>query len=308
MGQGVNTKIAQLVADEFGIPPERVLVMPTSTEKNNNTSATAASSGADLNGSAAVDAAQKIRDRMTEVAIDHFKRAGNDDPRVAFENGEVTDGRTHLSFQDLVNKCYHARVSLGERGFYATKYLEWDAEAGRGTPFLYFTKGAAVSEVEIDRFTGMMRVLRSDLLMDIGRPINPGIDRGQITGAFVQGMGWLTNEELRYTADGELLSHSPTTYKIPNIQDLPPEFHVGWIDNPTNVKNVRSSKAVGEPPLLLAISVFSAVKNALGFLSGGEIPKLNAPATGEEILMRITAYRRSARGADGARQVAAPAR
>jgi xanthine dehydrogenase large subunit len=307
MGQGVNTKIAQLVADEFGIAPESVIVMPTSTEKNNNTSATAASSGADLNGSAAVDAAQKIRARMTEIAIDHFKRSGNDDPHVAFENGEVSDGRVRLPFQDLVNKCYHARVSLGERGFYATPYLEWDAEAGRGTPFLYFTKGAAVSEVEIDRFTGMMRVLRGDLLMDIGRPINPGIDRGQITGAFVQGMGWLTNEELRYTPDGELLSHSPTTYKIPNIKDLPPEFHVDWIDNPTNVKNVRSSKAVGEPPLLLAISVFSAVKNALGFLSGGEIPKLNAPATGEEILMRMTAYRRRARGADEAREVAAQA-
>ncbi len=259
MGQGVNTKISQLVADEFAIAPERVMVMVTSTEKNNNTSATAASSGADLNGSAAVDAAQKIRARMTEVAIDYFKRTGNEEPQVTFENGEVTDGRTRVPF------------------------------------------------VEIDRFTGMMRVLRSDLLMDIGRSINPGIDRGQITGAFIQGMGWLTNEEMRYAADGELLSHSPTTYKIPNIQDLPPEFHVDWIDNPTNVKNVRASKAVGEPPLLLAISVFSAVKNALGFLSGGEIPKLNPPATGEEILLRMTAYRRRAHGGESAREVAAPA-
>lgn len=308
MGQGVNTKIAQLVADELGIAPDRVLVMPTSTEKNNNTSATAASSAADLNGAAAVDAAQRIRARMTEVVIEHFKRAGSESPQVVFANGEITDGRERLTFSSLVKMCYHARVSLGERGFYATKYLEWDAEAGRGTPFLYFTKGAAVSEVEIDRFTGMMRILRSDLLMDIGRPINPGIDRGQITGAFIQGLGWLTNEELRYTADGELLSHSPTTYKIPNIQDLPPEFHVDWIDNPTNIKNVRASKAVGEPPLLLAISVFSAIKNALGFLSGDEIPKLNAPATGEEILLRMTAYRRRARGGESAREVAAPAR
>ncbi len=306
MGQGVNTKIAQLVADEFGLSPDHVIVMATSTEKNNNTSATAASSGADLNGSAAVDAAQKIRARMSEVAIEYFKREGNEDPHVTFESGEVTDGHGRLSFPELVSQCYHARVSLGERGFYTTKYLEWDAEAGRGTPFLYFTMGAAVSEVEIDRFSGMTRVLRSDLLMDIGRPLNPGIDRGQITGAFIQGVGWLTNEELRYTPDGELLSHSPTTYKIPNIQDLPPEFHVDWIDNPTNVKNVRSSKAVGEPPLLLAISVFSAIKNALGFLSGGEIPKLTPPATGEEILMRITAYRRRARGAGEAREVAAP--
>jgi xanthine dehydrogenase large subunit len=307
MGQGVNTKIRQLVADEFAIAPERVIVMTTSTEKNNNTSATAASSGADLNGSAAVDGAQKIRARMTEVAVDYFKRTGNEEPHVVFENGEVTDGRTPMPFEAVVKMCYLSRVSLGERGFYATKYLDWDADAGCGTPFLYFTMGAAVSEVEIDRFTGMMRVLRSDLLMDIGRSINPGIDRGQITGAFIQGMGWLTNEEMRYAADGELLSHSPTTYKIPNIQDLPPEFHVDWIDNPTNVKNVRASKAVGEPPLLLAISVFSAVKNALGFLSGGEIPKLNAPATGEEILMRMTAYRRRAHGGESAREVAAPA-
>jgi xanthine dehydrogenase large subunit len=307
MGQGVNTKIAQLVADEFAISPDRVIVMATSTEKNNNTSATAASSGADLNGSAAVDAAQKIRTRMTEVAVDYFKRTGNPDPQVVWADGHITDGTTKVPFQGLVKMCYLSRASLGERGFYATKYLDWDADAGCGTPFLYFTMGAAVSEVEIDRFTGMMRVLRSDLLMDIGRSINPGIDRGQIIGAFVQGMGWLTNEELRYSAEGDLLSHSPTTYKIPNIQDLPPEFHVDWIDNPTNVKNVRASKAVGEPPLLLAISVFSAVKNALGYLSGGEIPKLNAPATGEEILLRMTGYRRRARGGESAREVAAPA-
>jgi xanthine dehydrogenase large subunit len=282
MGQGVNTKIRQLVADEFGIGAERVLVMATSTEKNNNTSATAASSGADLNGGAAIDGAQKIRERMIEVAVDYFKRTGNDAPEVVFGNGEVTDGTTHVPFEALVKMCYLERVSLGERGFYATKHLDWDADRGCGTPFLYFTMGAAVSEVEIDRFTGMMRVLRSDLLMDIGRSINPGIDRGQITGAFVQGMGWLTNEELRYAPNGELLSHSPTTYKIPNIQDLPPVFNVDWIDNPTNVKNVRSSKAVGEPPLLLAISVFSAIRQALGGI------KIDAPATGEEILRSLS--------------------
>jgi xanthine dehydrogenase large subunit len=141
--------------------------------------------------------------------------------------------------------------------------------------------------VLIDRFTGMMKVLRSDLLMDIGESINPGIDRGQITGAFIQGMGWLTNEELRYAASGELLSHSPTTYKIPNIQDVPEVFNVEWIENDTNRVNVRASKAVGEPPLVLGISVFMAVKNALSFVTNGAIPKLDAPATGEEILRRI---------------------
>jgi xanthine dehydrogenase large subunit len=288
MGQGVNTKIRQLVADEFGIDVEQVLLMPTSTEKNNNTSATAASSGADLNGSAAVDACSRIRARMEEVARNAFGKP----------YGEVP-------FATLVKACHMERVSLGDKGFYATKNLDWDVDKGCGTPFLYFTNGVAVSEVEIDRFTGAMQVLRSDLLMDIGKPINPGIDRGQITGAFVQGMGWLTNEELRYAPDGDLLSHSPTTYKIPNIQDLPPVFNVDWIENDANVLNIRSSKAVGEPPLLLAISVWMAVKNALSFVSGGAIPQLHAPATGEEILRRLTQYHRAAGTA--AREVAAPA-
>jgi xanthine dehydrogenase large subunit len=267
MGQGVNTKIKQLVAEEFGIDPELVIVMITSTEKNNNTSATAASSAADLNGSAAVDACQRIKERMAAVA-----------------------GDQQLPWPELVKKCYLERVSLGERGFYSTKGIDWDADSGMGSPFLYFTQGVAVSEVEIDRFTGAMRILRSDLLMDIGKSINPGIDRGQITGAFVQGTGWLTNEELRYAPDGELLSHSPTTYKIPNIGDLPEVFNVDTIVNEENTVNIRGSKAVGEPPLLLGISVFMAVKNALRFVSGGEIPKINAPATGEEILMRLTKY------------------
>lgn len=314
MGQGVNTKIGQIVADEFGIDTDRVLVMATSTEKNNNTSATAASSGADLNGSAAADACRKIRARMVGVAAAHFARvsvapaappaqdiaseaAGA--THIAFENGDVFDRRDphqRISFAALVKMCHLERVSVGERGFYSTQGLDWDADKGRGVPFLYFTQGVGISEVEIDRFTGMMQVLRCDLLMDIGKPINPGIDRGQITGAFIQGMGWLTNEELRYDAKGNLLSHSPTTYKIPNIQDLPPVFNVDWIDA-ENPLNIRSSKATGEPPLVLAISVWMAVKNALSYLSGGEIPKLHAPATGEEILMRMTAYRRAARGA-----------
>jgi xanthine dehydrogenase large subunit len=323
MGQGVNTKIRQLVADEFAIDAERVLVMATSTEKNNNTSATAASSGADLNGSAAVDAARKIRARLTEVAAEYFSRVAAAAPggpppaglsipspaHVRFENNEIYDDRNpshRVQWQGLVKMAYLERVSLGERGFYSTQGIDWDADKGMGAPFLYFTKGCAVSEVEIDRFTGHMTVLRSDLLMDIGKPINPGIDRGQITGAFVQGMGWLTNEEMRYAAGGELLSHSPTTYKIPNIQDLPAVFNVDWIENDTNTQNIRSSKAVGEPPLLLAISVWCAIKNALGYVSGGAIPKIHAPATGEEILARLTHYARGARAADDAREVAAP--
>src|SRR5262249_31303053 len=214
---------------------------------------------------------------------------------------------SEVPFAVLARMCHIARVSLGDKGFYATKNLEWDADKGRGTPFLYFTSGVAVSEVEIDRFTGAMRVLRSDLLMDIGKPINPGIDRGQITGAFVQGMGWLTNEELRYAPDGELLSHSPTTYKIPNIQDRPRVFNVDWIENDANTLNIRSSKAVGEPPLLLSISVWMAVKNALSFVSGGAIPQLHAPATGEEILRRLTQYSRAGTAVRGVAAAAAAA-
>jgi len=271
MGQGVNTKIAQLVADELRVPLERVIVMVTSTEKNNNTSATAASSAADLNGGAAVDACQRLRARLDDVASRH---------------GD-------LPWEKLVKAAYHERVPLGERGHYATPRIDWDWTSGSGHPFLYYTMGTSCSEVLIDRFTGEMKVLRSDVLMDIGRPINPGVDRGQLTGAFVQGMGWLTTEDLRYTSAGELLSHSPTTYKIPNINDLPEVFNVDWIDV-ENPVNVAGSKAVGEPPLLMAISVWCAVKHALGFVSNGDIAKLKVPASCEEILARLTAYARTA--------------
>jgi xanthine dehydrogenase large subunit len=294
MGQGVNTKIGQLAADELGIPLERVIVMITSTEKNNNTSATAASSAADLNGGATIDACRKIRLRMAGVAR---RELGAEE--VVFADGSVwnkADPAKKMTFTDLVGVCYRSRVPLGERGFYATPRIEWTwlsegGNGGSGDPFLYFTMGTACSEVLIDRFTGEMKVLRSDLLMDIGRPINPGVDRGQITGAFIQGLGWLTTEDLRYTEKGELLAHSPTTYKIPNINDLPEIFNVDWIeqDNPVNVAN---SKAVGEPPLLMAISVWCAVKHALSFISNGDVAKLRVPASCEEILMRITQYSR----------------
>lgn len=270
MGQGVNTKIRQLAADELRVPLERVVVMVTSTEKNNNTSASAASSAADLNGGAAVDACRRIRARLDEVQRNH---GGN------------------LTWEQLVQLAYRERVSLGERGFYATPRLDWDWTSGRGTPFLYFTMGTACSEVLIDRFTGEMKVLRSDVLMDIGRSINPGVDRGQLVGGFIQGMGWVTTEELRYTPAGELLSHSPTTYKIPNINDLPEQFSMDWLDV-ENAINVAGSKAVGEPPLLMAISVWCAVKHALGFVSNGDIAKLRLPATNEEILSRLTMYSR----------------
>lgn len=297
MGQGINTKIRQLVAEEFSVDLDGVILMPTSTEKNNNSSATAASSGTDINGSAAVNACRKIKDRLTAFAADSLadETLPPSAEHIVFENGSVYDSRrpqTRIRFKDLVHKAYLERISLGERGFYATPGLEFTWETGQGTPFLYFTTGCAVSEVLIDRFTGDLTVERCDILMDIGRPINPGIDRGQIVGAFIQGMGWVTTEELKYADNGDLLSHSPTTYKIPNIQDIPRVFNVDWVDNPDNLVNLRQSKAVGEPPLLLAASVWTAVKHALSFVSNGEIPQLEVPATNEEILTRILYYTR----------------
>ncbi|MGK2855727.1 MAG: xanthine dehydrogenase molybdopterin binding subunit [Thermoanaerobaculia bacterium] len=294
MGQGVNTKIAQLVADELGVDLAAVRVMITSTEKNNNTSATAASTGSDLNGGAAIDACRRLRERLAGCAASLFV-AGEEGleaspESIVFHRGQVFDSRrpaTTMTFAELAHAAHRHRVSLGERGFYAPQGLHWNVDTGSGRPFLYYTIGAAVSEVEIDRFTGMLTVLRADLLMDIGRSINPGIDRGQITGAFVQGMGWCTTEELRYSESGELLTHSPTTYKIPNIQDLPQVFNVAWIDNDTNTVNVKGSKAVGEPPLLLAISVWAAVKQALTSVAGGKVVPLRLPATNEEVAMRI---------------------
>lgn len=296
MGQGVNTNIKMLVADEFSIDPGLVRVMTTSTEKNNNTSATAASSATDLNGSAAVDACQKIKKTMAEVAARHFAGEAADAQRIKFADGFIFDERqpeTRLAWKDLVGMSYRARTPLGERGYYATKGIGFDWDKGKGSPFLYFTCGCCVAEILIDKFTGKMKVERVDLLMDIGKSINPGINRGQVIGGFVQGMGWVTNEELKYSEKGALLSYSPTTYKIPNIQDVPAILNCNFIDNPDNTVNVRGSKAVGEPPLLLGIGVWAAVKDALIYAAKGEVPKLNLPATGEEILMRLTALKKS---------------
>ena len=291
MGQGVNTKIRQLVAGEFGIDPEAVAVMITSTEKNNNTSATAASSAADLNGKAAVDACRKIRERLAVCAAGMIGN-GADAADVRFEDGVVfEEGQPgkRIPFPALVWEAYLQRISLGERGFYATPGIDWDWSTGSGHPFLYFTQGCAVSEVLIDRFTGETKVLRADVVMDIGKPINPGIDRGQMTGAFIQGMGWVTNEDLRYAESGELLSHSPTTYKIPNIADVPAIFNVDYLEI-DNTVNIAGSKATGEPPLLLAISVWTAIKHAFTFVSNGSPPKLMLPATHEEIVMKLAEY------------------
>lgn len=297
MGQGVNTKIQQIVAHAFGVPASNVQVMPTSTEKNHNTSPTAASSGSDLNGAAAYKACEAIKNRLNqmyahilsgnknEVEISDSKSTGG----FIYKDSEVCEEKSgkKIKFAELLNAAYFNRVQLGEYAFYKTPGLGFDKEIGKGIAFNYFTNGAAVSEVLIDQFTGELKVTRADILMDLGRMINPAIDRGQVTGAFVQGQGWVTTEKLVWNAEGRLTSHSPTTYKIPNIQDTPRIFNVDFIENPHNHQNVHGHKAVGEPPFLLPLSVWNAVKNALSYKAQKRIPKIKLPATSEEILMEL---------------------
>ena len=284
MGQGLNTKIRQLVADALGVAIDSVRVLSTSTEKNNNAPPTAASAGTDLNGSAAVLAATAIRSRLAAFAATLFFADESETPRVAFEEGQVfdrTDGENaerRLTFGELARRAHRERIDLGQRSFYATPGLD------RTRPFFYYTTGGAAVEVEIDRLTGEMRVIQADILMDIGRSINPAIDRGQVVGGFVQGMGWVTIEDLRYDAEtGALLSAMPSTYKVPTIADIPPVFNVAFVEDAENPVNVASSKAVGEPPLLLGIAAWTAAKHALSFATPG-IPALTLPATGEAIL------------------------
>jgi xanthine dehydrogenase large subunit len=289
MGQGVHTRVRQIVADELGVKYDRVIVAPTSTDKNHNTSPTAASSGTDLNGAAAADACVKIRNRLAGFAaplLGNPESGLDKSPAdVVFEDGMVFDRRDPsrtMRFEELICRAYLERINLGERGFYVTPGVDFNRDTGKGHPFLYFTNAVAVSEVQIDRFTGEMRVVRVDLLVDAGKCINPGIDRGQVTGGFVQGMGWVTAEELKYNDHGCLLSYSPTTYKIPNVGDLPDVFNVSFFENPDNTVSLRGSKALGEPPLLLGISVWTAVKHAVSFAAGKQ--KLSLPATAETIL------------------------
>jgi len=298
MGQGVNTRVRQIVADELGVSYDTVRIGATDTSKNNNTSPTAASSGTDLNGAAAVDACSKLRSRLGVFAAKLLSDGDSglfaSPDNVVFRDGRIWDDRradVSFAFREIVQQAYLARVNLGERGFYATPGVDYNRETGKGTPFLYYTNGTCAAEVLIDRLTGETKVTRVDLLMDIGMPINPGLDRGQVVGGFIQGMGWVTTEELKYNVKGTLLSHSPTTYKIPNISDLPDVFNVDMYPNPDNVVSIKRSKAVGEPPLLLGIAVWTAVKDAMRYISKDAFTTLHLPATGEEVLMRMTPAR-----------------
>lgn len=298
MGQGVNTKIQWIVSEAFGITPSDVKLMATSTEKNHNTSATAASSGSDLNGAAALKAAVKIKTNLAKLALQkegNLIREGDefdadmdlDVSKVRFEKGKILTENSVFDFKELVSLAYFNRVNLGARAHFKTPEIHYDPLKGKGRPFLYFTNGAAVSEVLIDKSTGDTKVLRTEIVMDLGRPINKGIDYGQVSGAFAQGMGWCTGEALIYADSGELLSHSPTTYKIPSVQDTPRDFNISFIRNDTNILNVRSSKAVGEPPFLLGLSVWAAIKNALHYTDEKIFEDLLLPATPEIIMKNL---------------------
>ena len=288
MGQGLNTKVAQVVAHELGVSFESVRVTATDTQKVANTSATAASTGADLNGKAAQDAARQIRERLAACIANHHGGKAED---VRFVNDRVEVNGKSLPFSAVVAQGYLDRVQLWSDGFYATPGLSWDKDKMFGRPFFYFAYGAAVSEVVVDTLTGEWKLLRADILHDAGKSLNPAIDIGQIEGAFIQGMGWLTMEELVWhPTSGKLTTHAPSTYKIPTANDCPPVFNVKLFDAQNVEDSIHRSKAVGEPPLLLPFSVFFAIRDAVSAVGNHKVdPPLSAPATSEAILRAITA-------------------
>ncbi len=281
MGQGLYRKVAQVVAEEFGIGLERVRITATTTDKVPNTSPTAASAGSDLNGMAAKVAASTIRARMAGIAAALW---GVDEEAVRFRDGMVAAGAESMTFADLARACHQQRVHLSATGFYRTPNITWDRASATGRPFFYFAYGAACAEVLVDTLTGENRVTRVDILHDVGASLNPAIDIGQIEGGFVQGMGWLTTEELVYAPDGRLLTHAPATYKIPVSSDVPADFRVELFPNSARQDTIYRSKAVGEPPVMLANSVFCAIADALASLDPGRPVPLDAPATPEAIL------------------------
>jgi xanthine dehydrogenase large subunit len=284
MGQGLFQKIAQVTAEEFGVGLERVQITATSTDKVPNTSATAASSGTDLNGMAAQIAARKIKKRLTKFASENWNVP---EDLITYRDDRVFIGNESVTFGELIKKAYQARVSMSASGFYKTPKLHWDRDKGKGRPFFYFAYGAACSEVAIDILSGEMKVRRVDILHDVGHSINPAIDIGQIEGAFVQGMGWLTTEELVYDDKGRLLTHAPSTYKIPVASDVPEDFRVALFAGSNREDTIYHSKAVGEPPLMLGISVFAAIADTVHSVNPGKPVALDAPATPEAILKAV---------------------
>ncbi|MGO9931123.1 MAG: xanthine dehydrogenase molybdopterin binding subunit [Steroidobacteraceae bacterium] len=286
MGQGLFIKVAQVVASELGLPLSAIRVTATDTSKVPNTSASAASASSDLNGKAAQAAAQTIRQRLVEFAC---AACGVQPAEVRFRDGRVAIGEQEITFAELARRAYQARISLSSTGFYKTPKIDWDKKTLRGRPFFYFAYGAAVSEVALDTLTGESQLLRVDILHDVGASLNTAIDRGQIEGGFLQGVGWLTSEELWWNAQGELQTHAPSTYKIPTARDWPPQATVRLFDGaPNREETIYRSKAVGEPPLMLAISVFHAIRDAIASCGSTDSPlDLAAPATPEAVLRAI---------------------
>ncbi|MES0826996.1 xanthine dehydrogenase molybdopterin binding subunit [Ruegeria sp. SCP11] len=286
MGQGLNTKVAQVVAEAFQVDFNRIKITKTTTEKVPNTSATAASSGTDLNGMAALNAVEQIKERLVKFAAENWKVAPEE---VAFLANQVHIGQEVLHFDAFIKQAYLARVQLSAAGFYKTPKIHWDRAKGQGRPFYYYAYGASCSEVTIDTLTGEYRVDRTDVLHDVGRSLNPVLDKGQVEGAFIQGMGWLTTEELWWDDAGRLRTHAPSTYKIPLASDRPRIFNVNLADWSENRElTIKRSKAVGEPPFMLGISVFEALSMAVASVADyRECPRLDAPATPERVLMAV---------------------
>jgi xanthine dehydrogenase large subunit len=284
MGQGLFIKVAQVVADELGIGVERIRINAADTSRVPNASATAASSGSDMNGKAAQLAAAKIRTRLTEFAAQHFTVA---EASIDFNANEVQVGDKTIGFDELVQLAWLDRVSMSATGFYKTPKIHYDRATFSGRPFFYYAYGAAVSEVVVDTLTGEYRLLRVDIVHDCGDSLNPAMDLGQVEGGYVQGVGWLTSEELCWNADGQLMTHAPSTYKIPTCSDLAPDFRVQLLQNAANREDtIYRSKAVGEPPLMLGISAFHAIRDAIAS-DDQPLPDLQAPATPEAVLKAI---------------------
>ena len=285
MGQGLHTKVAQVVARALGVSYERVMVSATRTDKVPNTSPTAASAGSDMNGMAALDACNRIKRRLVAFAAAHF---GCDAGAVHFSDDAVQAGGERVDFEAFVKLAYLNRVSLSANGFYRTPTIGFDREAGRGRPFFYFANGAACSEVRVSELTGEYRVERVDILHDVGESLNPAVDRGQIEGGFMQGLGWLTTEELCWDDGGRLLSDGPANYKIPTAFDVPETLNVRLFERPNHADTIYSSKAVGEPPLMLAVSTWCALRDACASYADYAFnPRLDAPATPERVYWAI---------------------
>ncbi|MFT0634639.1 xanthine dehydrogenase molybdopterin binding subunit [Pseudomonas sihuiensis] len=291
MGQGLNTKVAQVVAEVFQVDIERIQITATNTDKVPNTSPTAASSGADLNGMAAKNAAETIKQRLVDFLVREYKVTPED---VEFRNGQVRVRDHFLSFEEMIQKAYFGQVSLSSTGFYRTPKIYYDRDKAAGRPFYYYAYGVACVEVLVDTLTGEYRMLRGDILHDVGDSLNPAIDIGQVEGAFVQGMGWLTMEELVWNAKGKLMTNGPASYKIPAIADMPIDLRVKLVENRKNPEDtVFHSKAVGEPPFMLGIAAWCALKDAVASLADYKVqPQIDAPATPERVLWGVEQMRK----------------